>query len=480
MSLRDRFVYWIPVFTGMAVLYNVDMNETIKQLQAQLGPDVILTGADISEKYHADSSGQPTRAPVALARPGTTAEVSAILSACAAAGHKVVVQGGLTGLCGGATPQEEELALSLERLHGIEELDQASMTMTVFAGTPLQSIQEAAADAGFQFPLDLGARGSCNIGGNIATNAGGNEVIRFGMTRNLILGLEVVLADGTVITSLNKMLKNNAGYDLKHLFIGTEGTLGVVTRAVLRLFPRPVGFSTALVALESFADVIRFLHFMSREFSGRLQSFEVMWDSYYNYIIDHVPTVHNPFDTRYPIYVLTEIGSNDGQGALEQALGQELEAGRLVDAVICKSERERDALWAIRDGVAESMAVIRDNANFDVSVPLNAMAGFLAQLEAEIGVLLPNTEMLVFGHIGDCNLHLVFTVQRKEDKSTIYDVVYKHVGAHNGSVSAEHGIGTMKRAYLHQSRSAEEIGLMKLLKKTLDPNNILNPGRVLG
>ena len=455
------------------------MNNTIKQLTEALGPDVILTGADISDKYHADSSGQTSCTPLALARPAATAQVADVLRICSAAGQKVVVQGGLTGLCGGATPQDEELALSLERLTGIEELDQASMTMTVRAGTPLQTIQDAAEDAGLQFPLDLGARGSCNIGGNIATNAGGNEVIRFGMTRNLILGLEVVLADGTVVTSLNKMLKNNAGYDLKHLFIGTEGTLGVVTRAVLRLFPRPAGFSTALVALDSFEDVVRFLHCMGRVFSGALNSFEVMWAGYYDYIIEHVPAVSSPFDVRYPIYVLTEIGSNAGPEALERALAQELEAARILDAVICQSEREREAVWAIRDGVAEAMAVIRDNANFDVSVPINAMAEFLARLEREVKALLPDTELLAFGHVGDGNLHLVFTVESQEEKRMVHDVVYEQVGAYHGSISAEHGIGMMKRAYLHQSRSEEELALMKLLKQTLDPGNILNPGRVL-
>ena len=456
------------------------MNEAITQLIEKLGPDVILTGAEVSEKYHADSSGETAHAPVAVARPASTAQVSDILRTCSAANQKIVVQGGLTGLCGGATPQGEEIALSLERLNGIEELDAESMTMTVLAGTPLQSIQDAAEDAGFLFPLDLGARGSCNIGGNISTNAGGNEVIRFGMTRNLVLGLEVVLADGTVITSLNKMLKNNAGYDLKHLFIGTEGTLGIVTRAVLRLFAKPEGRSTALVALESFDDVISFLHFMNREFSGSLSSFEVMWDSYYDYIIKHVPTVSSPFDERYPIYVLTEISDRSGNSVLEDALAGQMEAGRMLDAVICKSERERESVWAIRDGVGEAMAVIKDNANFDVSVPINAMADFLRQLETEIKALLPDTTLLVFGHIGDGNLHLVFTVDRKEDKKTIYDVVYRQVGAYNGSISAEHGIGMMKRAYLHQSRSKEELALMKLLKQAMDPNNILNPGRVLG
>ena len=457
------------------------MNNTIEQLLRELGPDIMLTGTDISEKYHADSSGETAHAPVAVARPASIGQVSDVLRICSSNNQKIVVQGGLTGLCGGATPRGEEIALSLERrLTGIEELDRESMTMTVLAGTPLQAIQDAAEQAGFLFPLDLGARGSCNIGGNIATNAGGNEVIRFGMTRNLVLGLEVVLPDGTVISSLNKMLKNNAGYDLKHLFIGTEGTLGIVTRAVLRLFVMPESRSTALVALESFDDVIRFLHFMSREFSGSLSSFEVMWDNYYDYIIEHVPTVSSPFDEAYPIYVLTEISDKSGQNGLEDALADELEAGRILDAVICKSERERQAVWAIRDGVGDAMAVIRDNANFDVSVPINKMSDFLAQLDMEIKTLLPDTLLLVFGHIGDGNLHLVFTVDRKEDKKTVYDVVYRYVGAYNGSVSAEHGIGIQKRAYLHLSRSDEEIALMKLLKQAVDPKSILNPGRILG
>ena len=472
----------MPNSHGLNRLYRhfAGMNEAITQLTEKLGPDVILTGPEVSTKYHADSSGETAHPPVAVARPASTEQISDILRICSSAGQKIVVQGGLTGLCGGATPQGEELALSLERMSGIEELDEASMTMTVLAGTPLQAIQDAADAAGFLFPLDLGARGSCNIGGNIATNAGGNEVIRFGMTRNLILGLEVVLADGTVISSLNKMLKNNAGYDLKHLFIGSEGTLGVVTRAVLRLFAKPQGRSTALVALTSFADVVRFLHFMGREFGGALTSFEVMWDSYYNYIIEHVSSVSSPFDERYPIYVLTETNDKSGQTRLENALASELEEERILDAVICQSERERQAVWAIRDGVGEALAVIQDNANFDVSVPINSMAEFLAQLETEINALLPRTELLVFGHIGDSNLHLVFTVERKEDRQTVYDVVYRQVGEYNGSISAEHGIGMMKRQYLHQSRSAEELALMKLLKQTLDPNNILNPERVLG
>ncbi|MGA0806874.1 MAG: FAD-binding oxidoreductase, partial [Pseudohongiellaceae bacterium] len=220
----------------------------------------LLTGIDISERYHHDWSCEAPGTPIAVVRPATTAEVSAILQLCHEHEQPVVVQGGMSGLCGGANPRGEEVAISMERLSGVEEIDQAAMTMTVKAGTPLQVIQEAAAAAGFVFPLDLGARGSCNIGGNIATNAGGNQVLRFGMTRNLVLGLEAVLADGTVISSMNKMLKNNAAYDLKHLFIGSEGTLGIVTRAVLRLYPKARSRCSALLALNDFPAVINLLH----------------------------------------------------------------------------------------------------------------------------------------------------------------------------------------------------------------------------
>lgn len=442
----------------------------------------ILTGADISAKYQHDWSAETPGVPLAVVRPASTDEVAAVLRACCAAGQPVVVQGGLSGLCGGGNPRANEVSLSLERLQGIEEIDAASMTMTVKAGTPLQVIQEAADKAGFVFPLDLGARGSCNIGGNISTNAGGNQVLRFGMTRNLVLGLEAVLADGTVISALNKMLKNNAAYDLKHLFIGTEGTLGVVTRAVLRLFPKARSRCSALVAVNDFPAVIGLLQRLARDCGAGLSAFEVMWASYYHFIVDNCKGIASPFAERHPLYVLAELeGADPGkdQALFEDTLGTAMELGLVVDAAIAASQREREGFWKIRDGVGEIGNFIRNAANFDVSVPISSMQAFLDAVASALQAAVPGCQMLVFGHIADSNLHFLCYTGRKEDVKTIYGVVYRTVGEYQGSVSAEHGIGVQKLPYLHYSRSAEELALMRTLKQAMDPKGILNPGRVL-
>jgi len=385
-------------------------------------------------------------------------------------------------LCGGGNPRDGELAISLERLSGIEELDTASMTMTVKAGTPLQVIQEAAANAGFVFPLDLGARGTCNIGGNISTNAGGNQVLRFGMTRNLVLGLEAVLADGTVISSLNKMLKNNAAYDLKHLFIGTEGTLGIVTRAVLRLYPKAQSRCSALLAVSEFPKVVEVLHKVTRDFAGGLSAFEVMWHSYYHFITDNVKGIVSPFSERHPLYILVEMEGGDqerDQASFENILSDALEQGLVVDAVVAGSQREREGFWKIRDGVAEIGQFIRDTANFDVSVPISSMKDFLAAIEAELKAQVPAAKMLVFGHIADSNLHIICYTGRREDIKAMYAIVYGKVGQFNGSVSAEHGIGVQKLNYLRFSRTPQELALMRTLKQAMDPQSLLNNGRVL-
>ena len=457
------------------------MPSLIASLQQAVASPV-LSGAEISAKYQHDWSAETPGVPVAVVRPSSTDEVAAILKLCHAAGQPVVVQGGLSGLCGGGNPRANEVALSLELLHGIEEIDSASMTMTVRAGTPLQVIQEAADKAGFVFPLDLGARGSCNIGGNISTNAGGNQVLRFGMTRSLVLGLEAVLADGTVISSLNKMLKNNAAYDLKHLFIGTEGTLGVVTRAVLRLFPKAKSRCSALVAVNNFEAVIQLLQRLSRDCGAGLSAFEVMWSSYYHFITDNCKGIVSPFAERHPMYVLTELEGSDvekDQALFEATLGEAMEQGLVVDAAIAMSQREREGFWKIRDGVGEIGAFIRNAANFDVSVPISAMQSFLEAVERELQAAVPGCKILVFGHIADSNLHFLCYTGRKEDVKAIYGVVYRAVGEYHGSVSAEHGIGVQKLPYLHYSRSAEELALMRTLKQAMDPKGILNPGRVL-
>ena len=278
----------------------------------------------------------------------------------------------MTGLSGGATPQAGEVAISMERMSGIEEIDTASSTATVLAGTPLQVVQQAAAEAGYLFPLDLGARGSCTIGGNIATNAGGNQVIRFGMMRNLVLGLEAVLADGTVVTSLNKMLKNNAGYDLKQLFIGTEGTLGIVTRAVLRLFPKLPSKSTALCALRSFDDAVALLHALQARLGGALSAFEAMWAPYFHYVVERIDAARSPFDDRHALYVLIELEGTDHarrpRGSDGGTRGRARIPAIIVDAAVAQSEREARAFWAIRDGIGEVTPTLQPLCAFDVSL----------------------------------------------------------------------------------------------------------------
>jgi len=458
------------------------MTDIAETLIHELGQQAVLTGPEISEKYFVDYTGDKPCMPLAVIRPASTEEVSRILKLCSQMDQKVVVQGGLSGLAGGATPQHNEIAISLERMSGIETIDPTSMTLTALAGTPLQAIQEAAEDAGLLFPLDLGARGSCNVGGNIATNAGGNQVIRFGMMRNLVLGLEAVLADGTVLTSMNTMLKNNAGYDLKQLFIGTEGTLGVITRAVLRLYPKLTSRSTALCALNDFPSAIKLLNQARIGLGSSLSTFEAMWASYYDYVLDHIKALRSPFDERYPLYVLVESEGTDterDQQLFEATLNEALDTGIIKDAVVAQSQKDTRLFWNIRDGIGEVTQYLIPYATFDISLPIGEMSGFLDRVHESLTAKFTNATKLVFGHIGDNNLHLVVTTGTSEDVKKIFDLIYRLTGAHKGSVSAEHGIGTQKLDYLHYSRSAEEIEVMQRLKNTLDPGGILNPGRVL-
>jgi len=458
------------------------MGNVVDLLRTRFGAGAVLTGAEADARYRVDFSHENACAPLAVLRPTSTDEVAAILRECHRARQRVVVQGGLTGLAGGATPQANEIAISLERLTGIEQIDRAAQTMTVRAGTPLQVVQQAAADAGYLFPLDLGARGSCTIGGNIATNAGGNQVIRFGMMRNLVLGLEAVLADGTVVSSMNRMLKNNAGYDLKQLFIGTEGTLGVVTRAVLRLWPKLPSKVTALCALRGFDEAVELLHGLQARLGGSLSAFEAMWAGYFHYVLEHMPALRSPFSERHPLYALVEVEGTDhaaDTAHLEAALGESLDSGVVADAVLAQSARESKNLWAIRDGIGDVTPTLQPLLAFDVSVTVESMAAFLAAVGAAFARFPDPVTNLVFGHIGDSNLHLAVTTHRARDLGKLCDVVYEAVGQHAGSISAEHGVGTLRRDYLHHSRSAAELEVMRRLKAALDPHGILNAGRVL-
>jgi FAD/FMN-containing dehydrogenase len=455
------------------------------QLRTILGPGGYLEGDDISARYSADITGYSVGQPALVMRPRTAAEVSQLLKLCHGAGQQVVPQGGMTGLSRGGIPKDGELVLSLERMTDIEEIDTRNGTMTVQAGAILQTVQEHAEDNGFIFPLDLGARGSCTIGGNIATNAGGNRVLRYGMMRELTLGLEVVLADGTVMTGLNRVVKNNAGYDLKHLFIGSEGTLGIVTRAVLKLFPIPKSQCVAFCASDSFDSVIELLHFAKAKLGASLSAFEVMWQSYYDRVQAARPNLKLPLTGDYPYYVLIETSGGDEEldsrlleGALEIALEDQL----VADAVFTKSKAQVDAFWEVRDISMEVAATLQPYHGYDVSIPLSGMQSFVAALEGAVAGDWPDATLVMIGHLGDGNLHLCINLgapPAQPPSQTIDEVVYTITGRHIGSISAEHGIGLLKRDYLRFSRTEAERSLMGTLKEVMDPQGILNPGRVV-
>lgn len=458
------------------------MNQLPDSLTAFDTDFTVLTDNDISERYQSDWTFVDQCEPAAVLCPTSTEQVSRILSTCHEKRLPVVVQGGLTGLAGGATPSAGEVSLSLEKLSGIEELDERAMTITVKAGTPLQTVQEAALAKGLIYPVDLGARGTATIGGNVSTNAGGVQVIRYGMTRAMVLGLEVVLPDGTVLTSLNKMLKNNAGYDLKHLFIGAEGTLGVVTRVVLRLFPKPQSRCTALIALDTFDHSVTLLQQVQKNLTGLLNCYEVMWDNYFHPVTDSMELFNDPFDQTYGAYVILELAGNHQQRdteLMEEFLSTQVENGLISDVVIAQSEAQADQIWSVRHAIGEFFSTIEPVINYDVSIPLGKMDAFAKQFQHEMARDYPHAATLMFGHIGDSNLHIVIGTYKDDEFADLKDYVHELTGEFSGSVSAEHGIGKLKTAYLKLSRSEEEIMLMKLLKSTLDPHNILNPNRVL-
>jgi len=458
-------------------------NESLSRLASALDPAILTAGPDIPPKYLRDwMTEAPPGTAAALVRPRTTAEVSATLAACNAASIPVVAQGGLTGLAGGAMPVPGCALLSLERLNRIEEVDPAASTITVQAGAFLQTIQEAARDAGLFFPLDLGARGSCRIGGNLSTNAGGNRVLRYGMARDLVLGLEVVLADGTVLSNLNKVLKNNTGVDLKQLFIGTEGTLGIITRAVLRLFPQPRSTCTAMCALKDYDAVLRLLRHVREGLGPTLSAFELMWPDFYERMTAGLAHLETPLPRGSGAYVLLEALGTDqalDQARFEAVLAAALEAGIVDDAVIAKSEREARTLWDVRDSSGEFRAVFWPHVGFDVSIPTGELGHFVDTLVQRLRQRWPSVETVFFGHVGDSNVHIGVKVgEGVQPEADIEGRVYGVVGEWHGSISAEHGIGTLKRAYLHHSRSASELATMRKLKQALDPNAILNPGKV--
>ncbi|MDM0014364.1 FAD-binding oxidoreductase [Variovorax sp. J22P168] len=450
-------------------------------LAGAIGPERVSTGDAVPTRHHADWSGAQPVPPLALVRPRSTQEVSAVLRLCSEYRVPVVPQGGLTGLAGAAVPSRDAIALSLDRMNAIESVDPVASSITVQAGATLLAVQEAAAANGLQFGVDLGARGSCQIGGNLSTNAGGNGVLQFGMMREQTLGLEVVLADGSVLPMLRPMIKNNTGYDLKQFFIGAEGTLGVITRAVLRLHPAPRARATALVALADFDAALALLGRLQARFPRAVAAFELMWRDFVETSLKW-QKLREPFAAVHAFAALVEVVGDDEAAlaaALEEALADALDDGEASDAVVAHSQAQAQAFWKIREATAELPVHMHPPINFDVSLPMAEIGRFAEACRSLFDARWPGHLSLFFGHVGDSNLH-ISTDGRSicGELAQIERLVYERVAAHGGSVSAEHGIGLHKKAHLSASRTPAELAAMRAIKQALDPQLLLNPGKV--
>ena len=448
------------------------------KLAGLIDPALIRFGDDVPPRHHQDALRLQPTLPDALLLPRTTQDVADIMRLCHQHGTRVVVQGGLTGLAGGAHPKPGEVALSLERMRGVEEVDADCATLTALAGTPLQEAQEAAEAAGFMLPIDLGSRGSCSVGGVVATNAGGNHVVRYGMTRRHVLGLEAVLPDGTILRRLNKMTKNNAGLDWTQLLIGAEGTLGIITRVVFALQPSPGAVRTALVSVPDFPAVLALLRRGASTLPGGWLTFEAMWREFVDVAVDIVG-VNPPLQRGADIWLLLEATGDDA--ALEALLEAAMADGLVLDAVLAASEAQRKQIWALRESPYEYHHHIPRMLGFDVSVPRSQMHQAAEAVRAAMRETLPDERIALFGHVGDSNLHVLATLPERDQaaaKARIEALVYGVVASLGGSISAEHGIGTAKRAWLHLSRTPEELALLRQLKQAVDPTGLLNMERV--
>lgn len=453
-------------------------NLLLQRLRTITGDGGVLTGTDVSSR-HAGFFMERIDAD-AIIRPRTTAEVSAVLAACNAAGQAVVVHGGLSGWVRATQTAPGEIVLSLERMNAIEAIDPVNRTATVEAGVVLETLQDAVAEHDLIFALDLGGRGSCQLGGNAATNAGGLRVVRYGMMREQVLGIEAVLADGRVVKSMNHMIKNNTGYDLKQLFIGSEGTLGVITRLVLRLRERPISSNTALVSATEFDQIARLLRYVDGALGGLLSAFELIDNNFYR-INTSDGRHHPPLAPDSPYYAIIEtLGSDQERDAelFERVLSDAADAGLFDDAVLARSERERDAIWAIREDLEYVVRDFQPFYAFDVSLPVGAMPGYIAEVTRRLKERWPLGQIAFLGHVGDGNLHVAIGAGGPDDRHEVETCVYEPLRPCDGSVSAEHGIGLEKKPWLSVSRNAQERALMVDLKNLFDPRCILNPGKV--
>jgi len=466
----------------------------VDALRAAVGAEQVLTGAD-AQAYETDWRERYRGHPLAVVRPGSTEEVAAVVRLCAQANIPIVPQGGNTGLCGGATPDDSGRAviLSLQRVNRIRGIDTDNDTMEIEAGCILQTVQKAARDAGRLFPLSLAAEGSCTIGGNLATNAGGTQVLRYGNMRELTLGLEVVTAWGDIWHGLRGLRKDNTGYDLRDLFIGSEGTLGVITAATVKLFPLPVAQCTALLAVESIASAVAVLNRARSGLGASLTGFELMAGNCLQLVAQCFPQQRLPFDgpsANSPWYVLMEVSDSESEAhareRFEVVVGEAIEAGLVQDAVIAASLAQSRALWHLRESIPMAEKETGKSIKHDVSIPVSRMAEFVQGTNAALQATFPGIRNVIFGHLGDGNLH--YNVARGADwteeqllarQDDLYALVHDRVHEAGGSISAEHGIGQLKRDVLPRYKDPVEMALMRTIKAALDPDDIMNPGKML-
>jgi FAD/FMN-containing dehydrogenase len=463
----------------------------LAELDRCVGAANVLRATVDVEPYLVDHRGRYRGRAIAVVRPGTTQEVAAVVRACAQQRVPIVAQGGNTGLCGGATPDAsgDAVLVSLARLNRVRNVDADNATITVEAGVPLAQVQEAAATGGMSFPLSLASEGSCTIGGNLSTNAGGTAVLRFGNARELALGLEVVLADGRVWNGLRGLRKDNTGYDLKQLFIGGEGTLGIVTAAVLKLFPAPRTQVTALAAVGDVAGAIALLRTAKGILGDRLVGFELVSEPALKLSQHHHPGSADPL-RGHPWYTLLQADDSAPDAPLrqliEQALATAVEQRIATDAVIAHSQEQAARLWSLRENISEAQRREGPNIKHDIALPVSAIPGFLDAAERALTRAFPGVRFVIFGHLGDGNLHYNLAAPLGESAERFMDqtaaanrIVHDLVAAAGGSISAEHGIGQLKREELQRYKSPVELDLMRAVKRALDPHGLLNPGKVL-
>ena len=461
-------------------------------LRAIVGGTHVLTDGDLTG-YELDWRKRERGKALAVVRPASTAQVAAVVKACAEAGVSIVPQGGNTGMVVGSTPDATgtQVVLSLTRMNAVRALDGGNLTITVEAGCVLQSLQDVCEKAGFLFPLSLASEGSCTIGGNLGTNAGGTQVVRYGNTRELCLGLEVVTAQGEVWSGLTGLRKDNTGYDLRHLFIGSEGTLGVITAATMKLYPLPKSQLTALAAVPSLDAAVQLLGLAHQHLSAGLTGFEVMGQFALKLVVKHFPQQRVPFYESSPYCVVLENSDNESdehaRGQFERLLEAAMEAGCVTDAVVAESMAQARALWHIRESIPLAQAQEGLNIKHDISIAVSRIPEFVAQADAALAQAFPGIRLVNYGHLGDGNLH--YNVQApegqdaekflREQEGPVNGVVYALVDAYNGSISAEHGIGSLKREKLEKHKSPVALDLMRSIKTALDPQNTFNPGRML-